>query len=170
MQPSKSELVTVQQAMKQTTDKRMYERYQTISLYLQGYTYEQIKQITGRGKKTIGTYVKAYREKGLDGLVRNASPGAPHKLIPEQERELVHTIVHSYPSDVGFPARHNWTLSLLVAFVKRKWQKTYTLRGMSNLLGNLGLSYSKPTYTLAQADETKQAVFREETFPALKKN
>ncbi|AMA71700.1 helix-turn-helix domain-containing protein [Aneurinibacillus thermoaerophilus] len=65
-----TELQTVQQAMKQTKDKRMYERYQAISLFLQGYKYEQISAIIGRNKKTVGTYVKAYREQGLEGLVR----------------------------------------------------------------------------------------------------
>ncbi|PEY28151.1 hypothetical protein CN354_28410 [Bacillus cereus] len=63
-------------------------------------------------------------------------------------------------------ARHNWTLALVVSFVEQKWQKKYTLRGMSRLLRSLGLSYSKATYTLAQGDTVKQAAFREETFPA----
>ncbi|AMA72855.1 MULTISPECIES: terminase gpP N-terminus-related DNA-binding protein [Aneurinibacillus] len=56
-----TELQTVQQAMKQTKDKRMYERYQALSLFLQGYKYEQqINAIIGRNKKTVGTYVRAY--------------------------------------------------------------------------------------------------------------
>ncbi|GAA3328683.1 hypothetical protein GCM10020331_093580 [Ectobacillus funiculus] len=83
----------------------------------------------------MGEYVRAYRKKnGLEGLVRRASPGAPHKLTPEQEKELIKkTVVHSLPVDVGFTARHNWTLALIVSFVEQKWQKKYTLRGMSRL-------------------------------------
>jgi putative transposase len=165
-----TELQTVQQVMKQTKDKRMYERYQAIALFLQGYKYEQISAIIGRNKKTVGTYVKTYREQGLDGLVRHASPGAPHKLTLEQEQELVDIIVKCLPADVGFEARHNWTLALIVSLVEQKWQKTYTLRGMSRLLESLGLSYTKPTYTLAQADVEKQKAFQEEIFPALKKD
>jgi putative transposase len=118
----------------------------------------------------VGEYVRAYRKNGLEGLVRRASPGAPHKLTPEQEKELIQTVVHSLPVDVGFTARHNWTLALIVSFVEQKWQKKYTLRGMSRLLSSLGLSYSKATYTLAQGDVVKQAAFLEETFPALKKD
>ncbi|MFB9758484.1 terminase gpP N-terminus-related DNA-binding protein [Ectobacillus funiculus] len=55
-----TELETVQQAMKQTKDKRMHERYQAVSLFLQGYTYAQITKIVGRNEKTVGEYVRAY--------------------------------------------------------------------------------------------------------------
>ncbi|GAA3319286.1 hypothetical protein GCM10020331_025560 [Ectobacillus funiculus] len=49
-----TELETVQQAMKQTKDKRMHERYQAVSLFLQGYTYAQITKIVGRNEKDSG--------------------------------------------------------------------------------------------------------------------
>ena len=57
----------------------------------------------------------------------------------------------------------------MAAFIEREWHKTYTLRGVSILLHDLGLSHTKPTYTLANADPVKQKQFIEETFPALKK-
>ncbi|MDQ8526336.1 winged helix-turn-helix domain-containing protein [Enterococcus faecium] len=37
------------------------------------------------------------------------------------------------------------------------------------LLHRLGLSWTRPTYTLKKADSKKQQVFLEETFPSLKK-
>lgn len=38
------------------------------------------------------------------------------------------------------------------------------------MMQQMGLSYTKPTYTLAAADKAKQKVFNEETFPTLKKS
>ena len=38
------------------------------------------------------------------------------------------------------------------------------------MMERLGLSYTRPTYTLEKADPEKQRKFREETFPDLKKN
>lgn len=35
------------------------------------------------------------------------STGAPRKLAPEQEQELVQVIASQLPVDVGFPAKHN---------------------------------------------------------------
>jgi transposase len=47
--------------------------------------------------------------------------------------------------------------------------KTYSIRGVSKLMHRLDLSYTKPTYTLAAADEEQQKEFAEATFPRLKK-
>ncbi|MDT2256024.1 winged helix-turn-helix domain-containing protein [Paenibacillus larvae] len=40
----------------------------------------------------------------------------------------------------------------------------------SKVMEQLGLSYTKPTYTLAAADPKKQRHFTETTFPELKKS
>lgn len=40
-------------AMKTTKNKRMYERYQTIYFYVQGYSIKEIMNMIGRSEKTI---------------------------------------------------------------------------------------------------------------------
>ncbi|STO13748.1 Transposase and inactivated derivatives [[Flavobacterium] thermophilum] len=97
------------------------------------------------------------------------SPGAPRRLTPEQEKELALIIEHQLPVDVGFKAKYNWTLAIIAELIQQKWGPTYTLRGTSDILHRLGLSYTKPTYTLANADEEKQKEFVEITFPEVKK-
>ncbi|MDT2287782.1 winged helix-turn-helix domain-containing protein [Paenibacillus larvae] len=49
---------------------------------------------------------------------------------------------------VGFTAKHNWTLELIATYVEREWGHCYSLRGISKVMERLGLSYTKPTYTL----------------------
>ncbi|MNI32866.1 hypothetical protein D3C73_867900 [compost metagenome] len=100
----------------------------------------------------------------------NHSPGAPVRLTKEQQEKLKQTIVSSVPHDVGFTARHNWTLEIIAALIKREFGVTYSLRGISKMMHRQGLSYTKPTYTLAAADEEKQRIFTESTFPNLKKD
>lgn len=75
----------VENAMKQEKDRRLYERYQAISLHLKGYTNKAVADILCRTNVTIGTYVKRYKESGLDGLCMSYSPGAPRRMTPEQE-------------------------------------------------------------------------------------
>ncbi len=164
------EILQVETAMKQAKDRRMYERYQAVFLSLKGYKQKEIAMITGRCVETISHYSQSYKKEGLKGLDLNHSPGAPRKLTEDQEQQLVQIVAYKQPVDVGFPAKYNWTLSLIVAFIKREWNETYTLRGASQLLEDLGLSYTRPTYTLKKADKEKQKQFVEETFPALKKN
>ncbi|MBB5324206.1 transposase [Anoxybacillus tepidamans] len=156
-------------AMKETKSKRMYERYQAIYLHLQGYAKEEIAKIIGRSEKTIYNYVNTYTQHGSDGLDMKYSPGAPRKLIPHQEKELAHIIEHQLPIDVGFEAKYNWTLAIITELIQRKWGQTYTIRGTSEILHRLGLSYTKPIYTLANADEEKQKELIETTFPDVKK-
>ncbi|RAK14853.1 putative ATPase subunit gpP of terminase [Anoxybacillus vitaminiphilus] len=59
------EIETLLIAMKETKNKRMYERYQALYLYLQGYTKEDIAKIIGRSEKTVYNYVNAYKEHGM---------------------------------------------------------------------------------------------------------
>lgn len=150
--PKQQELDILLNLMKQTKDKRMYERYLTIYLYLQGCAIKDIIRMVGRSSKTVYNYVNAYKDKGLDGLARRHSPGAPRKLSTEQEQELVQIIATQLPVHVGFHEKYNWTLAIIATLIERKWQQTYTLRGVSLLLHDLGLSYTKPTYTLTKVE------------------
>ena len=47
--------------MKDTHDKRMYQRYQAVYLYLQDYSAEKIAIIIGRSEKTVYNYVNSYK-------------------------------------------------------------------------------------------------------------
>ena len=63
----------------------------------------------------------------------------------------------------------NWTSALICCAVKEKYGVEYSERGMRNLLERIGLSYTRPTYTLAKANPKKQEEFKEK-FKELKKN
>ncbi|WP_083632469.1 IS630 family transposase [Domibacillus antri] len=58
---------------------------------------------------------------------------------------------------------------LVVEWVEREWQVSYSLQGMSLVLHHLGFSHTRPTYTLENAYPVKQQTFVEDIFPALKK-
>lgn len=158
------------QAMKAAKDRRHFERYQAVYLYLTGYLMKEIGHIIGRRHETVGRYISAYKESGLDGLTLGHSPGRSKRLTDTQEQALVDTITTKIPADVGFPARANWTLKIIVHYVEKEWGHIYSLRGMSILLKRLGLSFTRPTYTLEKADPEQQRIFTAETFPALKKS
>ncbi len=138
----------------------MFERYQAILMYLHGVKYDRISIIFGKSTASIGHYVKAYREGGLDGLTMGQSPGRPPFLSHEQEEELRQLLIESRPADVGFSAEMNWTSFLVRDWIEREFDVTYSDRGVRKLLRLLGFSYTKPTYTLAKADLAKQEAFK----------
>lgn len=169
METRTTELEELEKRIKQEKSRRMFERYLTIRLHLQGTEHTQIAEIVGRHVGTINSYIRAYLAHGLQGLEMKFSTGAPERLTKEQQFQLKETIIHSLPYEGGFTAKHNGTLHLIAEWVKREFGHTYTLRGISKLVHRLELGYTKPTYTLAAADKEKQAHFVKNTFPTLKK-
>jgi transposase len=163
------ELQAVENRLRSEKSRRMYERYQAIRLHLMGNAVHQIATTLNRTSKTIGTYIRSYQEHGLDGLAMKFSTGKPPQLTTEQQAQLKQTIMDFLPHECGFPARFNWTLELIRWYILREFGKSYSIRGVSKMMKRLGLSYTKPTYTLAAADEEKQKEFVETTFPKVKK-
>lgn len=162
--------IEIEALMKKDKDRRMFERYQAICLHLKGKNAQEISEIIGRTERTVYKYIRAYRVAGVAGLQMNYSTGAPERLTKEQQEQLKQTIVSSVPHEIGFQSKYSWTLFLIGEYIKREFGHTYSLRGISKMVHRLGLSYTKPTYTIAAADEAKQQVFTEVTFPALKKD
>ncbi|MCU6797416.1 winged helix-turn-helix domain-containing protein [Paenibacillus sp. WQ 127069] len=167
---TKQTRIEIETLMKKEKDRRMFERYQAIYLHLKGKTALDIAETIGRTERTVFKYLRAYREAGVAGLQMNYSTGAPERLTKEQQEQLKQTIVSSVPHEVGFCSKYSWTLYLIGEYIKREFGPTYSLRGISKMAHRLGLSYTKPTYTLAAVDEAKQQAFTEVTFPTLKKD
>ncbi len=164
------QLQEIQRLMKQESGRRMFERYQSIFLFLQGMSAKDIAGITGRTAETVNTYIRAYQTSGSSGLQMTTPPGRPDQLIQAQQDELKTTIINKLPVELGFTTKHSWTLQLIRDHIKQTYQRTFSIRGTSKLMQRMNLSYTKPTYTLAAADETKQAIFLETTLPDLKKD
>jgi transposase len=169
MKTIEEQLQDVEQRLKHEQSRRMFERYQTVKLHLLGKTNEDIAVSIGRKESTINTYLRLYRKGGLDGLQMKFSPGPPEQLSKEQQKKLKKVIMDFVPHDVGFTAKFNWTLQIIGEYILREFGKTYSIRGVSKLMHRMEMSYTKPTYTLAAADEEKQRLFVETTLPRLKK-
>ena len=162
------EIQAIKAAMKQTKDKKMYQRYRVIYLHLKGFTNRDIAKEEGFCEHTVGTYISKYNNDGLDGLNPKPSPGAPRLLTPEQEKELELIITTKTPDEVGFPNRKNWYINIVQEWVKNTWGVQYSHRGMAEVLYRMELSFTRPTYTLAKADPQKQEQFKQD-FELLKK-
>jgi putative transposase len=84
------------------------------------------------------------------------------KIQGKQKDELVDMIINKTPVDVGFPASFNWTAKIVRDYIKKAYDIKYTIRGMTKVLKRLGLSFTRPTYTLTKADPEKQRKFKED--------
>lgn len=164
-----SEIDKLNQAMKETHIKRMYERYLAVRLHLEGHNFNEISRLFGLVRQTISLYWKSYQANGLEGLHPNRSPGKPPRLNEAEQKQLTELLIHKQPTDVGFEARYTWTLPLIASWIEREFDAVYSVRGVSKMLKRLGFSFTKVTYALAKANPEAQAVFRDVTFPELKR-
>ena len=60
MKIDKQQLQEIQKLMKQESSRRMFERYQSIFLFLQGMSAKEIAGIIGRTAETVNGYIQAY--------------------------------------------------------------------------------------------------------------
>lgn len=151
--------------MKKTKCKRLFLRLQVILLALTGENYKRISFITGLTEPTIVTYVKKFRENGFSGLKMSYSSGRTSYLTPDQELELYDTVINKVPKEcdiTGVTDAMNWTVPIIVLWIKEQYGVKYSRSGVRTMLHRLNLSYTTPTYTLAKADPKLQEKFIEQ--------
>ena len=155
-------------ASKNEKSVKQKNRYDVVLLYMEGYSRKKISEILHIPLRTVSYHILSYEKGGMESLLIVKQPGAQKKLTDEQETELLCVIFTQTPEEAGLGVFANWTAALACAFVKQKFGISYSSRGMLNLFDRLGLSYTRPTYTLDKADPKKQEQFRK-TFETLKK-
>lgn len=164
----KEDIKILKRLLRSTDNKRMHIRYHVIILHYKGYTNIHISKIMDLNEHTVGTYIKSYKESGIDGLKMKKSTGCPSYLSKEQEEKLYEVITTKTPDEVGFEYRKNWTANIARQWVSTNFGVNYSNRGMLDVFHRLNLSYTRPTYTLKKSDPKKQEAFKED-FEVLKK-
>lgn len=144
------------------------KRYDTVLLHMEGYSRKQIAEILHIPHRTVCAHISSYQKGGRKALLLIKQTGAPKKLSEKQEHTLVHIISTQTPEEAGVGIFSNWTSSLACKLAKERFGVVFSDRGMRNLFDRVGLSYTRPTYTLEKADTEKQEQFRKD-FEILKK-
>lgn len=133
-------------------EKRKCDRIKAILMLDKGLSYEEIEEHLLLEEDTIKRYYAIYREKGTEELLRMHYEGKPCQLNREESKELEQYIEKQTPQSAAEA----------VAFVKIKFEKTYTVSAMVSLLHRLGFVYKKPKLVPGKADPQKQEQFLEE--------
>lgn len=143
-------------------------RYDVVRLYLEGYQKQEIADIFHIATQTVSSYLRRYKQGGVQGLRIKKQTGQPRKLTDEQEQELMAVLSSHTPKQEGLGPFQNWTAPLACCFVEKRFGVTFSERGMRDVFYRIGLSYTRPTYTLKKADPEKQEAFHKQ-LEAIKK-
>lgn len=137
-------------------------------LYLEGRSRREISEVLHIPRRTVSGYISLYTEGGAESLLIRRQPGRTKFLMGEQEKELFHIISTCTPEEASVGIFANWTAPLACRLVEERFQVKFSERGIRDLFYRIGLSYTRPTYTLDKADPKKQDAFRQQ-FEDLKK-
>ena len=79
----------IEAAYQASAEKHDRERLLAIRLGQQGhYTLQEIGQIVGRGRSTIARWVQAFRQGGIEGLLRRRHKGSAGRVSASLQQEL----------------------------------------------------------------------------------
>lgn len=151
----------------QASDWREGRRLRAWELKRQGWTQQQIAQALGVTKGAVSQWMKRASEKGVGGLRRRTSPGAPPRLSEQQRAKLPELLARGAPAH-GFRG-DVWTCSRVAEVIRREFGVSYHPAHVSRLLKKLGLSLQKPVRKADQRDEEVIKHWKEEHWPKLKK-
>jgi hypothetical protein len=86
----------------------------------------EIAELTRRNPVTVNTYIQSDQLKRLNGLAMGVATRAPERLTLEQ------TMLSKLSHKVWGPAKHNWTMYLAAASVKRDIEQSCTITSVAN--------------------------------------
>lgn len=127
-------------------DKRVCDRIKAVLAYDDGYSYSEIAKILLLDDETIRRHIEDYFSKKK---LNPENGGSPSKLNQAESQELIQhlsEVTYLYVKDI-------------CVYVKKTYQKTYTISGMTKWLHANGFSYKKPHAVPAKANKEQQLKF-----------
>jgi transposase len=143
--------------LKQERNLVVKERLIAVSLFANGMLKRDIANTIGKGTDTIGRWITAYFDGGIDSLQDNR--GGDHKsfLSSKDKEELKYIITNTYP--IVFKG---WDGKIIVDLIQSKYGVIYTRAGVYALMKSIGITHKIATKTDPKKSEAKIATWKEE--------
>lgn len=130
-------------------DKKQADKIKMVVMWNRGFTAKQIAEALIIEETTVRRNVNRYRRHGLEKYLESLYKGSVSKL-DEKKREKIKT---------HFTTNTPQTASEVVAYIKKKYDVSYSIIGVNKLMHRLGFVYKKPKIMPGKADLVKQAEF-----------
>src|SRR3954451_22774863 len=143
-------------------------RLRAVNAVESGVHPEDVAASLGMARGTVYGWLARYREGGKDALKARPVPGRPPKLTGAQMRTLYTMIVGADPRQYAFEFAL-WTRDTVRSLIRREFNVALSAVSVGRLLRTLGLSPQRPLWRAWQADPEAVQRWREEDFPAIRK-
>ena len=155
-----AELTRLEQAFRDTGDRKLRDRLQIVLLAHRGRPHRDIAADLGVNRKTVTRWLNAYCADGLDALRPRKAPGKTAHLPPALADELRRWVIDG-PAAHGLD-RANWTHAELADhLLKTKGIRT-SRSAVQRFCSRIGIRPYRPTYRYLRGDPVKQATAKRE--------
>lgn len=144
------------------------ERIQVVRLVEQGWAPERIAEALDVSRSSVFDWIKRYREGGLEELSTKFASGRPTILTDQQMLKLYTIVVGKDPRQLNLGAAL-WTRKLVAEAIKVNFGIRLSLVTVGRILKKLGMSPQRPLYRAYQQDPQRVKIWKEKTFPNIKK-
>jgi len=149
---SKDELIALRLAHKSEHYKRSAYKINAVILLGSGWSLSEVKDALLIDDETLRSYIKKYQDGGLAELLKVDYKGSQPLLSVQH----IETLCQELNSNIHL------TTQSVIEFVEKKFEITYSLSGMRDLLHRLGYEYKKPKLVPGNPDLVAQEIFAEQ--------
>ena len=150
----------LEQAFRQTTDRKLRDRLQIIRLAHRGRPHQDIAADLGITPRTVQRWLNIYLEQGLKGLKPRKAKGRPPAIPAHLAGEIRRWVIEG-PAEQGLD-RANWTHAELADHLFKTHGITVSRSAMQRFCRQHDIRPYRPTYHHLRGDPVKQAVAGEE--------
>lgn len=132
-----------------------------------GLRQKEVAAIFGVSENAVGTWCRAYREQGEDGLrvrPQGRPEGTGRVLMPAEEKILQAIIQDAAPDVYGIPIP-TWTRRAVQALIAKRYGIDLSEQGVGNYLQRWRMTPQKPSRHAREQDPEEVREFEEETLP-----
>ena len=116
---------------------------------------------------TMYKWLAQYRDGGLQSLKSKPTPGAKPKIDGKKMEWIFKTVTMKNPQQMRFEFAL-WTREMIQKLIRDKFDIKLSLKAVSRLLGQLGITCQKPLYSAIQKDESLVKNWLNKIFPKIK--
>lgn len=139
------------------------QRVMAVRLVMEGYLGKEVASMVNVCRQTVSHYVSLFNEGGLELLLhRDFAPGREPFLTEEQQEEIKQLVLTTTPAEMGWDVASAWNTKLLQSYVEKHFGVSISREALRKLLHRKGLSWTRPTYTLAKGDPDRQKNFEKQ--------
>jgi transposase len=136
-----------------------------------GRSQTEVAAAFGVSRRSVNSWVKAHRHGGLNALAstpRGRKPGQKRLLTPDQEEQIVQTVLDKHPDEVGLSG-FLWTRALVGQLMRKRFGVELTVKGVGKYPKRWGFSWQKPLRRAYEQDPEAIRAWRTTTYPAIAK-